>query len=89
MVVVQGDFQVCPRSGHLAWGLLVEFNDLHGCLGIPLLLLVVNNGLLEELMSLLGYAGELTSGQVEADMHEVDWVIWDQDFRMLGGYKEV
>ena len=70
-------------------GLLVEFDKLHDCLGVPLLLLVSNTRLLEELLLLLGHAGELTSGQVEANMDEVDWVIWDRDFRTLGGCKEV
>ena len=70
-------------------GLLVEFDDLHNRLGIPLLLLASNTGLLEELLPLLGHAGELAGGRVEADMHEVDWVIWDRDFRTLGGCKEV
>jgi hypothetical protein len=70
-------------------GLLVEFDNLHDRLGIPLLLLVGNNRLLEALLSPIGHAGELTGGRVEADMHEVDWVIWDRDFRMLGGCKEV
>ena len=43
-------------------GLLVEFDKLHDCLGVPLLLLVSNTRLLEELLLLLGHAGELTSG---------------------------
>ena len=43
-------------------GLLVELDDLHDCLGIPLLLLVSNTRLLEELLPLLGHASELTSG---------------------------
>ena len=51
-------------------GLLVEFDDLHDRLGIPLLLLVSNTRLMEELLPLLGHAGELTGGRVEADMHD-------------------
>ena len=70
-------------------GLLVEFDELHDRLGVPLLLLVSNTRLLKELLLLLGHAGELTSGRVEANMDEVDWVIWDRDFRTLGGCKEV
>ena len=70
-------------------GLLVGFDELHDRLGVPLLLLVSNTRLLEELLLLLGHAGELTGGRVEADMDEVDWVIWDRDFRTLGGCKEV
>ena len=70
-------------------GLLVEFDKLCDHLGVPLLLLVSNTRLLEELLLLLGHASELTSGRVEANMDEVDWVIWDRDFRTLGGCKEV
>ena len=78
-----------PDLVALRVGLLVEFDDLHDRLRIPLLLLTGNTRLLEELLPLLGHAGELAGGRVEADMHEVDWVIWDRDFRTLGGCKEV
>lgn len=78
-----------PDLVALCVGLLVEFDDLHDRLGMLLLLLTGDARLLEELLPLLGHAGELAGGRVEADMHEMDWVIWNRDFRTLGGRKEV
>ena len=77
-----------PDLVALRVGLLVEFDDLHDRLGIPLLLLVGNTRLLEELLPLIGHTGELAGGRVEADMHGVDCVIW-RDFRTIGECKEV
>ena len=73
----------------LCVSLLVEFDDLHDRLGILLLLLTGDIRFLEELLSLLGYTSEFTGGRVEADVHEVDQVIWDRDLSTLGGRKEV
>ena len=87
---MSGDIaEFVPDLVALCMSLLVGFNDLHDHLGILLLLLTGDIRLLEELLPLLGHTSELTSGHVEADMHEVDWVILGQDFRMLGGRKEV
>ena len=70
-------------------GLLVEFDNLHDCLGILFLLLTGDTRLLKELLPLLWHSGELAHGQVEAKMHEMDWVIWDRDFRTFGRGEEV
>ena len=58
-------------------------------MGILLLLLMGDIRVLEELLLLLGHTSELTGGQVEADMHEMDWFIWNREFRTLGRHKEV
>ena len=73
----------------VAMGLLVEFDDLHDRLRVLFLLLTGDTRLLEKLLPLFGHAGELARGRVEADMHEVDRVIRDRDFRTLGRCKEV
>ena len=51
-----------PDLVALRVGLLVEFDDLHDRLGIPLLILMGNTRLLEELLPFLGHAGELAGG---------------------------
>ena len=87
---LSGDIaEFVPDLVALCVSLLVGFNDLHDRLGILLLLLTGDIRLLEELLPLLGHTSELTGGHVEADVHEVDWVIWGRDFRTLGGRKKV
>jgi hypothetical protein len=87
---LSGDIaEFIPDLVALCMSLLVEFNDLHDRLGMLLLLLTGDTRLLEELLPLFGHTSELTGGRVEADMHQMDWVIWDRDFRTLGGRKEV
>jgi hypothetical protein len=70
-------------------GLLVELDDFHDRLRVLLLLLTSDTRLLEELLPLLWHASELARRRVEANVHEVDRVIWDRDFRTLGGRQEV
>ena len=78
-----------PDLVPLCVSLLVEFDDLHDRLGILLLLLTGDTRLLKELLPLLGHSGELARGRVEANVHEMDRVIWDRDFRTFGRGEEV
>jgi hypothetical protein len=81
--------ELVPDLVAVCVGLLVEFDDLHNRLRVLLLLLAGDPRLLEELLPLLGHPSELSRRRVEADVHEVDWVVRDRDFWTLGGCEEV
>jgi hypothetical protein len=73
----------------VAVALLVELDDVHDGLRVLLLLESGDAALLEELLPLLGEAGELAGGGVEADVGEVDGVVGGADLWTLRGVEKV
>lgn len=58
---------------------LVEFDNVHNGLWILFLFRSGDAALLKELLPLLGQAGELSCGRVEANMSEMDRIVRGAD----------
>jgi hypothetical protein len=68
---------------------LVELDDLHHGLRMLLLLRLGDAVLLQELLPFFGKTRELAGGRVDADVSEVDGVVWSGDLDLFRSVEEV